>query len=154
MVRGTLSGELFVEARDLLVGRLELLPLGDLCPKELVVEGLELELTGVTSSLRSHCSTHDGMRMRRRPRRRNIVANLLLVLGLILRGVEPARELCDVDFIWWSCAIDGKSDTCTTFSQSLVPPCAQKIIHKKSMERPTTATLETVKEGLPLQQRR
>ena len=65
MVRETLSGELFVEARDLLVGRLELLPLGDSCPKELVVEDLELELTGITSSLRSHCSAQEGMRMRR-----------------------------------------------------------------------------------------
>ena len=65
MVRETLSGELFVEARDLLVGRLELLPLEDLCPKELVIEDLELELIGTTSSLSSHCSALDGMRTSR-----------------------------------------------------------------------------------------
>ena len=65
MARETLSGELFVEAGDLLVGRLELLPLGDLCPKELVVEDLELELTGITSSLPSNCSVLGGLRTSR-----------------------------------------------------------------------------------------
>ena len=40
-VRETLSGERFVEARGLLVEWLELLLLGDLCPKELVIEESE-----------------------------------------------------------------------------------------------------------------
>merc|ERR1711865_1139064 len=49
--RETLSGELFVEARDLLVEWLELLLLRDLCPEELVIEDLELELNGIAASL-------------------------------------------------------------------------------------------------------
>ena len=90
-----------MEARDLLVEWLELLLLRDLCPEELVIEDLELELNGIAASLQSHCSAHEGRGgWGRRSRRRNIVANLLLVLELVLEGLELARELSDADFVW------------------------------------------------------
>lgn len=52
-----------MEARDLLVEWLELLLLRDLCPEELVVEDLELELNGIAASLSSDCSAHEGRRV-------------------------------------------------------------------------------------------